>query len=175
MQLMNVHDPETTEDDYQQVIYRKTARLFEAGALIAAVLSGSGGKIESAMVEYGRHLGTAFQLVDDALDYKASAEELGKNIGDDLAEGKATLPLIYAMRVASDDDSKVIRDAILEGGLDHLKRITQIIETTGALQYTADKAQEAADKAIASIASLPATEFKQALINIAEFAVQRRS
>jgi len=175
MQLMNVHDPETTEDDYQQVIYRKTARLFEAGALIAAVLSGKGGQIESAMVEYGRHLGTAFQLVDDALDYRSSAEELGKNIGDDLAEGKATLPLIYAMRVASDDDSKIIHDAILEGGLDHLQRITQIIEATGALQYTADKAQEAADKAIASLSGLPASDFKEALINIAEFAVQRRS
>jgi len=175
MQLMNVHDPDTTEDDYQQVIYRKTARLFEAGALIAAVLSGGGEKTELAMVEYGRHLGTAFQLVDDALDYKASAAELGKNIGDDLAEGKATLPLIYAMRVASDGDSKVIRDAILEGGLDHLQRITQIIEATGALQYTADKAQEAADKAIASLSGLPASDFKLALINIAEFAVQRRS
>ena len=175
MQLMNVHDPETSEDDYQQVIYRKTARLFEAGALIAAVLSGKGEKIESAMVEYGRHLGTAFQLIDDALDYGASADELGKNIGDDLGEGKATLPLIYAMRVASEEDGKIIRDAILEGGLEHLKRITQIIETTGALQYTADKAQDAADKAIASLARLPDSDFKQALINIAEFAVQRRS
>ena len=96
-------------------------------------------------------------------------------IGDDLAEGKATLPLIYAMRVASDNDSKIIRDAILEGGLDHLQRITQIIEATGALQYTADKAQEAADKAIASLSGLPASDFKEALINIAEFAVQRRS
>jgi len=175
MQLMNVHDPDTTEDDYRQVIYRKTARLFEAGALIAAVLSGKGGQIESSMVEYGRHLGTAFQLVDDALDYRASADELGKNIGDDLAEGKATLPLIYALQNASDEDSKIIRAAILEGGLDQLDHITRIIESTGALQYTADKAQEAADKAIASLAGVPDSEFKQALINIAEFSVQRRS
>jgi octaprenyl-diphosphate synthase len=175
MQLMNVHDPETTEDDYQQVIYRKTARLFEAGALIAAVLSGKGAPIESAMVEYGRHLGTAFQLVDDALDYSASPGELGKNIGDDLAEGKATLPVIYAMRKASADDRKIICDAILEGGLDHLEHITKIIEATGALKYTADKAQEAADNAVASLSGIPNSDFKQALINIAEFAVQRRS
>jgi len=175
MQLMNVHDPDTTEDDYRQVIYRKTARLFEAGALIAAVLSGKGSEIESSMIEYGRHLGTAFQLVDDALDYRASADELGKNIGDDLAEGKATLPLIYALQNASDDDSKIIRKAILEGGLDQLDRITQIIESTGALRYTADKAKEAADMAIASLAGIPDSGFKQALINIAEFSVQRRS
>ncbi len=175
MQLMNVHDPDTTEDDYQQVIYRKTARLFEAGALIAAVLSNKGKQVESAMIEYGRHLGTAFQLVDDALDYRASADELGKNIGDDLAEGKATLPLIYAMRKAAEKDRKVIRAAILEGGLEHLQRISQIIEATGALQYTADKAQEAADKAIAALAAIPESKFKQALINIAEFSVQRRS
>ncbi len=175
MQLMNVHDPDTTEDDYRQVIYRKTARLFEAGSQIAAVMSGQSNSIESSMVDYGRHLGTAFQLVDDALDFAASADELGKNIGDDLAEGKATLPLIHAMQNASEQDSKIIRDAILEGGLEQLDRITAIIESTGALQYTADKAQEAADLAIASLAELPDSKYTQALINIAEFSVQRRS
>ncbi len=175
MQLMNVHDPETTEEDYRQVIYRKTARLFEAGAQIAAILSGSNATVESSMLKYGRHLGTAFQLVDDALDYAASSEELGKNIGDDLAEGKATLPLIYAMQNASSDDRKIIRDAILEGGLDQLDRITAIIESTGALQYTADKAQEAASLAIASLADIPASAHRQALIDIAELSVQRRS
>ena len=175
MQLMSVHDPDTTEDDYRQVIYRKTARLFEAGSQIAAVLSGQDAKIESSMVDYGRHLGTAFQLVDDALDYAASAEELGKNIGDDLAEGKATLPLIYAMQNGSEEDSKIIRNAILEGGLDQLDRITSIIESTGALQYTADKAREAADLAIAALADVPDSNFKQALINIAELSIQRRS
>jgi len=175
MQLMNVHDPETTEADYRQVIYRKTARLFEAGAQIAAVLSGQSEAIESEMIEYGRHLGTAFQLVDDALDYAASADELGKNIGDDLAEGKATLPLIYAMQNASEEDSQLIRDAILEGGLDQLGRITAIIESTGALQYTADKAREAADRAKASLADVPESKYKQALIDIAELSIQRRS
>ena len=175
MQLMNVHDPDTTEDDYRQVIYRKTARLFEAGAQIAAVLSGQNARIESSMVAYGRHLGTAFQLVDDALDFAASADELGKNIGDDLAEGKATLPLIYAMRHASDEDGKIIRNAILEGGLDQLERITAIIESTGALRYTADKAQEAADLAIDSLADVPGSNYKQALVDIVELSVQRRS
>ena len=175
MQLMNVHHPETTEDDYRQVIYRKTARLFEAGSQIAAVLSGQNSAIESSMVEYGRHLGTAFQLVDDALDFDASADELGKNVGDDLAEGKATLPLIYAMQNGSEDDGKVIRNAIIEGGLDQLDRITAIIKSTGALQYTADKAREAADLAIASLADVPESEYKQALVSIAELSIQRRS
>lgn len=175
MQLMNVHDPDTTEDDYRQVIYRKTARLFEAGAQIAAVLGGQNAAIESSMVDYGRYLGTAFQLVDDALDFAASPEELGKNIGDDLAEGKATLPLIYAMQNGSAEDRKIIRNAILEGGLDQLDRITAIIESTGALRYTADKAREAADLAIAALADVPDSNFKQALINIAELSIQRRS
>ncbi len=175
MQLMNVHNPETTEDDYRQVIYRKTARLFEAGAQIAAVLSRQDDAVEASMINYGRHLGTAFQLVDDALDYAASSEELGKNIGDDLAEGKATLPLIYAMQNGSEQESKIIRDAILEGGLDQLDHITAIIESTGALQYTAGKAREAANLAIESLAEIPESRFREALINIAELSIQRRS
>lgn len=175
MQLMNVHDPDTTEDDYRQVIYRKTARLFEAGAQIAAVLSAQDASVEAAMVDYGRHLGTAFQLVDDALDFAASPEELGKNIGDDLAEGKATLPLIYAMKKASEADRNVIRDAILAGGLGKFDQITAIIESTGALLYTTDKAREAANLAIASLTGVPDSKFKQALIDVADLSVQRRS
>ena len=175
MQLMSVHDPDTTEKDYRQVIYRKTARLFEAGAQIAAVLARQDTETETSMIDYGRHLGTAFQLVDDALDFDASPDELGKNLGDDLAEGKATLPLIYAMQKASDDDSKLIRKAILEGGLDQLSQITAIIQSTGALQYTAEKAREAADLAIESLRNIRDSEYKQALINIAELSIQRRS
>jgi octaprenyl-diphosphate synthase len=175
MQLMNVHDPDTTEEAYRQVIYRKTARLFEAGAQIAAVLAGRSEPEERAMIRYGQELGTAFQLVDDALDFNASAEELGKNIGDDLAEGKATLPLIHAMREGSEADRALIREAILEGGLDQLEKITAIIESTGALQYTAARAQEAADKAIAALSDIPDSDYKQALIAIADFSVQRRS
>jgi len=175
MQLMNVHDPDTTEESYRQVIYRKTARLFEAGAQIAAVLAGRDPADVAAMVTYGQNLGAAFQLVDDALDYNASADELGKNLGDDLAEGKATLPLIYAMRQAVPDDKDLIRNAIIEGGLDQLERITAIIKTTGALEYTARRAQEAADTAIAALSDIPDSAHKQALIAIAEFSIQRRS
>jgi len=175
MQLMNVHDPDTTEEAYRQVIYRKTARLFEAGAQIAAVLAQRSEREEQAMVRFGQELGTAFQLVDDALDFNASAEELGKNLGDDLAEGKATLPLIYAMENGSAEDKDLIRKAITEGGLDKLDKIQAIIESTGALQYTAARAQEAADSAIAVLSDVPDSDYKQALIAIAEFSVQRRS
>ena len=175
MQLMTVHDPDTTEDSYRQVIYRKTARLFEAGAQIAAVLAERDPADEAAMITYGQNLGAAFQLVDDALDYNASADELGKNLGDDLAEGKATLPLIYAMQQGSDEDKEIIRNAIVEGGLDQLERITAIIEATGALEYTARRAQEAADTAIAALSGIPDSAYKQALVSVAEFSVQRRS
>ncbi|MDG2108037.1 MAG: octaprenyl diphosphate synthase [Woeseiaceae bacterium] len=174
MQLMNINDPEITEADYRQVIYRKTARLFEAGSQIAAVLKSYDDETESSMISYGRHLGTAFQLVDDALDFNASADELGKNIGDDLAEGKVTLPLIHAMKEGSDEDRKIIRKAILEGGLDQLDRITTIIKSSGAFQYTANKAREAANDAIESLKNLPDSKYKQALIDIAELSIQRR-
>ena len=175
MQLMNVHDPNTTEHDYQQVIYRKTARLFEAGAQIAAVLANRDRSDEAAMIKYGQYLGTAFQLIDDALDYDASADELGKNIGDDLAEGKATLPLIQAMSAGSDAERELIRTAILTGGLEQLDQIQEIIRSTGALDYTVAKAREAADAAIDVISNLPANDYRQALMSLAEFAIQRRS
>ena len=175
MQLMNVHDPDTTEESYRQVIYRKTARLFEAGADIAAVLAGRSGDEETAMINYGRNLGTAFQLIDDALDFDASPEELGKNLGDDLAEGKATLPLIYAMRAGDDRERALIRNAILDGGIDDLQSVQAIIESTGALQYTAARAQEAADLAISALSGIPDSDFKDALVAIADFSVRRRS
>ncbi len=175
MQLMNVHDPDVNEEAYRQVIYRKTARLFEAGAQLSAVLANAGEATEASMIDYGRHLGCAFQLVDDALDFDASPEELGKNLGDDLAEGKPTLPLIYAMQQGSAADREMIRQAIVDGGLQQLPKIQSIIESTGALQYTAARAQEAADLAIDALADLPDSDHKQALIAIAEFAVRRRS
>ncbi len=164
LQLMNVHDPDTTEDSYRQVIYRKTARLFEAGAQIAAVLADRQESEEAAMIEYGRNLGVAFQLVDDALDFDASPDELGKNLGDDLAEGKATLPLIYAMQRGDSAQRELIRNAITEGGLDDLESVRSIIESTGALQYTAARAQEAADVAIGALSVIPDSDYKQALI-----------
>ncbi len=175
MQLMNVHDPDVSEADYRKVIYRKTARLFEAGAQIAAILADRDPADEAAMICYGQNLGTAFQLVDDALDYDASPEELGKNLGDDLAEGKPTLPLIYAMEKCSDIERKMLRNAIVEGGLEKMDDIHDVIESTGALQYTATRAQEAADIAINALSGIPASEYKEALIAIADFAVRRRS
>jgi len=175
MQLMNVHNPDASEDDYRQVIYRKTARLFEAGAQIAAVLCARDASIELAMKDYGCHLGTAFQLVDDALDFAASAEELGKNIGDDLAEGKATLPLIYAMQNSSEADTAILRNAILEGGLEHLEQIIAIIHTSGALRYTAQQAEQAASASIEALAPLPESVFKQSLVSISELSIERRS
>ncbi len=174
-QLMNVHDPDTSEDDYQQVIYRKTARLFEAGAQIAAVLAERDPADEDAMIRYGQHLGTAFQLIDDALDYDASANDLGKNVGDDLAEGKPTLPLIYAMRKGTPEQQELIRQAVLEGGLDRMDEILEVIRETGALEYTTRRAREAADAAIATLAHIPDSDYRRALIALAEFAVQRRS
>jgi octaprenyl-diphosphate synthase len=175
MQLMNIHDPDVTEADYRKVIYRKTARLFEAGAQIAAVLSDRDPNDESAMICYGQNLGTAFQLVDDALDYNASPEELGKNLGDDLAEGKPTLPLIYAMEKCTDSERKMLRAAIEAGGLDKLDEIQAVVESTGALQYTAARAQEAAEMAINALSGIPDSDYKQAMIAIADFAVRRRS
>ena len=175
MQLMNVHDADTTEENYRQVIYRKTAKLFEAGARIAAVLACQPIGVQQAMLIYGRELGVAFQLVDDSLDYDATPEELGKNLGDDLAEGKPTLPLIRAMAVGSPAEAKLIREAIEHGGLENLNEIRAVIESTGALEYTARRAQEAAEKAIGALEGLPESDYQRALEAIAEFSVSRRS
>ena len=139
------------------------------------MLAGRDAAVESAMIEYGRRLGTAFQLVDDALDYDASADELGKNLGDDLAEGKPTLPLIRAMSAGSEQQRELIRNAIIEGGLDRMDEIRAIIEATGALDYTAQRARAAADAAVAALDAIPDNPHSQALKLLAEFAIQRRS
>ncbi len=173
LQLMNCNDPDTTEQQYLEVIYRKTARLFEAGTMIGAILAGQTRDIEDSMAEYGRKLGAAFQLVDDALDYDSTADALGKNIGDDLAEGKPTLPLIHAMRHAPAEDQLLIRAAIEEGGLDNIDRIVKTIRETGALAYTARRAQECADEAVAALEPVPDSPFKESLIALAQFAVAR--
>ena len=175
MQLMNVGDPDVTEDNYRTVVYRKTARLFEAGAQIAAILAKRDEGDETAMIRYGKNLGAAFQFVDDALDYDASAEELGKNLGDDLAEGKPTLPLIHVLENGDAAEKALVRRAIESGGVDELDDIRAVIESTGALKYTAARAREAADLAIEAVSDLPDSEYKEALIAIAEFAVNRRS
>ncbi|MCM2312902.1 MAG: octaprenyl diphosphate synthase [Steroidobacteraceae bacterium] len=173
LQLMNAHDPDTTEARYFEVIYRKTARLFEAGVQVAAILAKAPEPVERAMVAYGRHLGTAFQLVDDMLDYRADRDELGKNLGDDLAEGKPTLPLIYALGHSSPAEAARIRAAIEVGGLDNLEAVTQTIESSGGLEYTARLAQRERDLAIEALADLPDSAYKQALRALADFAVSR--
>ena len=175
LQLMNVHDADVTEEAYLQVIYRKTACLFEAGAQIAAVLTERDSGDVPAMITFGKNLGTAFQLIDDVLDYDASPSELGKNLGDDLAEGKPTLPLIYAMEKGSDAERKLLRAAIESDGIGQLNEVQAIVMSTGALDYTVKCAQTAADIAIEAISSIPDSPYRQALYTLAEFSVRRRS
>jgi octaprenyl-diphosphate synthase len=174
LQLMNCNNPEITEEDYMEVIYRKTAKLFEAGTRIGAILSGQEDAIGEALSGYGRHLGLAFQLVDDALDYDATTEELGKNIGDDLAEGKPTLPLIYAMDHGSAAERHIIKEAIETGGTQNLTSIQLAIETSGGLRYTAERARGEAAAAIGELEALPQSKFRDGLASLAEFAVNRR-
>ncbi len=173
LQLLNCHDPDTTEERYRAVIHCKTAKLFEAAAQLGAVLAGQWHDEEQALADYGIHLGTAFQLIDDVLDYSASSNELGKNIGDDLAEGKPTLPLIHALRHGTLDERRIIREAIEHGGRDQIDIVTRTIESTGALDYTNNLAVEETDKAIACLAKLKDSPAKDALIGLARFAVSR--
>ena len=173
LQLINCGDPDTTEARYLEVIRRKTAMLFEAGTRIAAIVSGQAQDVEEALAEYGQKLGIAFQLVDDALDYSSSADEMGKNVGDDLAEGKPTLPLIHALHNGSDSEREQIRHAIEKGGLDDLEPIRCAIESTGGLDYTARLAREQAESAVDCLAALPDSTFKQALAALARLAVER--
>mgnify|MGYP003885791107 FL=1 len=177
LQLMNCNDASTTEARYFDVIYGKTARLFEAATQLAAVLTDQNEHIERAMQEYGKHLGTAFQLADDILDYMADSEEMGKNAGDDLAEGKPTLPLLYAMwHAKNDDDKALIQEAIEQSnGLPHLSRIQGIMEETGALDYTRECAQKEVQMAIDSLNAIEDSEYKEALIALAHISVERTS
>jgi octaprenyl-diphosphate synthase len=171
---MNARDADTSEERYLDVIHRKTARLFQAAAQIGAVVSNAPPVIEESLARYGKHIGTAFQLVDDALDYQADEAQLGKHLGDDLAEGKPTLPLIYAMRHGDDTQRATIRKAIEHGGLEQLAEITRAVASLGGLAYTARLAQHEADQALASLAPLPETVFKEGLSELARFAVSRK-
>ena len=174
LQLMNCNDPNTTEASYMQVIYSKTAKLFEAATGLAAIITEQDNSVLDALNLYGMHLGTAFQLVDDVLDYNADADQLGKNIGDDLAEGKPTLPLIYAMKHGSDQQRALIRNAIEHcNGMDNLEAILTALKQTNALEFTMQKAQQEADKAIACLDFLAESQYKQALISLARIAVER--
>ena len=172
LQLMNAHDPETTEERYLEVIYRKTAKLFEAGAEVAAVLSGVSAPVRQGLASYGRHLGTAYQLVDDVLDYRSNPKERGKNLGDDLAEGKPTLPLIHALKHSSPAQREAIREAIRRGGLAQLEPVIAAIEATGGLDYTLSLARAQYTQALAALESLPESPYRTGLAELARFAVE---
>ncbi|WP_428772857.1 octaprenyl diphosphate synthase [Vibrio sp.] len=173
-QLMNCNDPNTTEASYMQVIYSKTARLFEAATQIGAILNQAPAEVETALQDYGRYLGTAFQLIDDVMDYTSDGEEMGKNVGDDLAEGKPTLPLLHAMHHGTPEQTAMICEAIEKSnGMERLNEILAAMEQWGSLDYTRDKALQEADKAIEALAILPESDYKQALITLAHMAVQR--
>ena len=173
LQLLNQRNPDTSEESYLQVILGKTAMLFEAATEVGAILAESSAEDREALRLYGRHLGIAFQIIDDLLDYLSDSETMGKNVGDDLAEGKATLPLIHAMRVGSDDDRDLIRHAIRKGGLDDLSPVLEIVQRNGSIDYSRLKAAEEIDKAKNAIATLPDTSFKETLNQIADLAIAR--
>ncbi len=173
MQLMNCHDADTTEQRYLDVIHAKTAKLFEAATRLGAVLCQRPEEEEVAMASYGMHLGTAFQLIDDVLDYSSNSEEMGKNVGDDLAEGKPTLPLIYAMRNGTPEQSAIVRKAIEEGGLQYLDEVMEAIRQTGAIEYTEKTAKNEAELAISQLSHLPESDYRQALEDLARYSVDR--
>ena len=173
LQLLNCHDPDTSEQRYMDVIHFKTAKLFEAAGQLGAVISGANPEQEFAMAKYGMYLGTAFQLVDDVLDYSSSSEEIGKNIGDDLAEGKPTLPLIRAMTTGSAEHANTIRKAITEGGREQIAEVMKAIEATDAIEYTAKIARDEANRALEMLSRIPDSPFRDALSSLAEFSINR--
>nr|WP_259054626.1 octaprenyl diphosphate synthase [Methylohalomonas lacus] len=173
-QLLNRHDPETTQERYLQVIRNKTAKLFEAASQIGAILTDRPPAEEQALANYGLHIGTAFQLIDDVLDYSASADTLGKNIGDDLAEGKPTLPLLYAYWHGSEQQAEQIAEAISQGGLTNIDAISEAIESSGAIAYTAALAQEQVQQAMQALQVLPVSAHRDAMHELAAFAVDRQ-
>ncbi len=173
MQLLNVNNADITVDEYRKVIEAKTAKLFEAATRVGAVLANGSGEMEEALAAYGSHLGIAFQLVDDALDYSGDSKALGKNVGDDLAEGKPTLPLIAALQKATESEQKILRHAIENGGREHIDDVLKIVEATGSLQTTLEMATSEAELAIQSLSKLPASNYKTLLIEIAHQAATR--
>ena len=173
LQLMNCRNADIEEEGYLQVIRYKTAKLFEAAGRLGAILAGAAPEVEQAMAAYGSHLGTAFQLIDDALDYSGEVGVIGKNIGDDLAEGKSTLPLIYVMRNGTAEEAALVRRAVSSGGLAELEGVLVAIRRSGALDYTRRQAEVEAEAARAALAVIPATQYRDSLIQLTSFAVTR--
>ncbi|MEQ1767068.1 MAG: polyprenyl synthetase family protein [Methylotenera sp.] len=173
LQLLNVHNADITDEAYLQVIHYKTAKLFEAATRLGAIISNASAAEESALSKYGMHIGTAFQLIDDVLDLSGNVVEIGKNLGDDLSEGKPTLPLLYAMRHGTAKETKIIKNAIENGGLNDLPSVLSAVERTGALQHVRTIATKESALACDSIAHFKDSNYKQALYTLAEFAVSR--
>jgi len=174
LQLLNVHDADTDEDQYLRVIRYKTAKLFEAATQVGAILGGAAPPVEVALAEYGMHLGTAFQLIDDVLDYSGDLHETGKNLGDDLAEGKPTLPLIHVMRAGTEGERALVRHAIEQGGKSDLEGVVAAIHRVGALDYARSRARAEAGVAIERLALLPDSACRDSLLQLAHFSVERR-
>ena len=173
LQLLNMNDPDVDEERYVQVIRSKTAKLFEAAAQLGALIAGADEDDITAAARYGASLGTAFQLIDDALDYTGNAADIGKNVGDDLREGKPTLPLIWLMQNGSQRQQQLVRSCIEQGDEEHFEEILAAVTSSGAIEYTRQKAEQAAADAVAAISSLPASEFKDSLLQLPAFAVDR--
>ena len=173
MQLLNIHDADTTEERYLDIIRSKTAKLFEAAVRLGGVLAGVDDATERALARYGMHLGTAFQVIDDVLDYSAEAGEMGKNVGDDLAEGKPTLPLIHVIQQGEAADAAIVREAIEKGGVERVDAVTEILERTGAIEYARRQARTEADLALAELDVLPGGPYRDALAGLADVAVHR--
>ena len=175
LQLMNMHDPDVSVDAYLRVIRFKTAKLFEASARLGAVLADADAEVEEACAAYGRSLGTAFQLVDDLLDYEGATAQLGKNVGDDLREGKPTLPLLIAMERGTTEQRALLRGAIEHGEVARLDEVIAVVRSTGALTATREAARAEADKACKVLELLPATPYREALLDLSVRSVERSS
>ena len=173
LQLLNVHNVDVTEQSYLEVIRRKTAKLFEASCRLAAILADAPPEIEAGLAAYGMHLGTAFQVIDDVLDYSGDLSATGKNLGDDLNEGKPTLPLIHAMRHGTPEQAAIVREAIQSGGRDGFEAVLRVIQETDALRVAREHAAREADLARAALNALGDSKYKQSLLDLATFAVER--
>jgi octaprenyl-diphosphate synthase len=174
-QLMNMHDASLSEEDYVRVIRSKTAKLFEASARLAALLSQSPPEVEAACADYGQALGTAFQVIDDVLDYDGDVAEMGKNLGDDLREGKVTLPLIIAMQRGTEQERQTLQQAIETGGTEKMAEIVAIVQRTGALDATRASAAVEAQRAVDALSVLPDTPYREALLKLASQLLGRRA
>jgi octaprenyl-diphosphate synthase len=173
LQLLNVHNADTDEARYLDVVRRKTAKLFEAATRLGAILGRAAAETEEGLAQYGMHVGTAFQLIDDVLDYSGDLHQTGKNLGDDLNEGKPTLPLIYAMLKGSPVQAQTVRHAIEQGGRDDFEAVLEAITNTGALEYAREQARHEAAAACAAIERLPNSKYRDSLLQLADFAVNR--